>query len=255
MIGMETKIDTVANNLANMNTTGFKKQRCNFEDLFYDHLRYPGIQDTIGEFTATGISVGLGTKVSSIQSNFKQGAFEVTERELDVAIAGDGFFRVTDPYTGNQLYTRAGNFSLNPNGNMVLGSGSTGYVLEPAITIPADATQVEIADNGEVWIQQPPALELQSVGQIELTKFINPEGLLRLGENLFQQTDSSGPPIDGNPGDNEFGTLKQRSLEMSNVEPVNELIDMITTQRAYELNSQVVKTGDELLQTVTTIKR
>jgi len=254
MIGMETKLNTVAHNLANMETTAFKKQRCNFEDLFYDHLKYPGLEYE-GDFTATGISVGVGTRVSSIQTQFQQGAHNQTDRPLDVAIQGEGFFRVTDPFSGDTVYTRAGNFSRAEDGRIVLGSGHTGRALEPEITIPNDVTMIQIQESGEVFVQQPPDTTLTSVGRIGLAIFPNPEGLLRLGENLFAETDASGAPTDGEPGDVGFGFLKQNALEMSNVEPVNELIDMITSQRAFELNSKVTQTGDEILQTVISIKR
>lgn len=255
MIGMETKLNTVAHNLSNMETTAFKKQRCNFEDLFYDHLKYPGLEDTDGAFTATGISIGVGTRVSSIQTQFRQGAHNQTDRPLDVAIQGEGFFRVNDPFTGETLYTRAGNFSRAEDGRIVLGSGHTGRAIDPEINIPEDATAVQIHESGEVFVVQPPESNLTSVGRIGLATFPNPEGLLRLGENLFAETDASGAPIEGEPGDAGFGVLKQNALEMSNVEPVNELIDMITSQRAFELNSKVTQTGDEILQTVISIKR
>ena len=255
MIGMETKLNTVAHNLANMETTAFKKQRCNFEDLFYDHLKYPGLEDTDGAFTATGISIGVGTRVSSIQTQFQQGSHNQTDRPLDVSIAGEGFFRVRDPFTGETVYTRAGNFSRAEDGRIVLGSGHTGRALDPEITIPEDATAIQIHDSGKVSVIQPPDTTTTSVGRIGLAIFPNPEGLLRLGENLFAETDASGAPIEGEPGDAGFGKLKQNSLEMSNVEPVNELIDMITSQRAFELNSKVTQTGDEILQTVISIKR
>ncbi len=255
MLGMEQKLNTVAHNLANMETTAFKKQRCNFEDLFYDNWRYPGSQDVNGEFTGTGIQIGLGVRVTSVQSHMRQGGFNETNRTMDVAIAGDGFFRVTDPFSGEILYTRAGNFSVNPNGAIVLGSSHTGRLVEPQITIPEDATHVQINEDGSVWVAQAGNTQLQRVGDFQLSTFINPEGLLRLGENLFQETDASGPPTDGTPGLNGLGTVKQYMIEMSNVQPVVELIDMITSQRAYELNSQVTRTGDEILQTVINIKR
>ena len=255
MLGMEQKLNTVAHNLANMETTAFKKQRANFEDLFYDNWRYPGSQDVQGEFTGTGIQIGLGTRVTSVQSHMRQGGFKETNRPMDVAISGDGFFRVNDPFSGEILYTRAGNFSVNPNGTLVLGSAHTGRLLDPPITIPEDATHVQINDDGTVWVAQGANPQLQQVGQFQLSTFINPEGLLRVGENLFQQTDASGPPTDGQPGLEGLGTLKQSMIEMSNVQPVVELIDMITSQRAYELNSQVTRTGDEILQTVINIKR
>lgn len=255
MLGMEQKLNTVAHNLANMETTAFKKQRCNFEDLFYDNWRYPGSQDRNGEFTGTGIQIGLGTRVTSVQSHMRQGGFKETNRMTDVAIAGDGFFRVTDPFSGETLYTRAGNFSVNDNGTFVLGSAQTGRLIDPPITIPQDATHVQINDDGTVWVAQAGNPQLLQVGQFQLSTFINPEGLLRVGENLFQQTDASGAPIDGQPGMDGMGTVKQYMIEMSNVQPVVELIDMITSQRAYELNSQVTRTGDEILQTVINIKR
>jgi len=255
MIGMETKLNTVAHNLANMETTAFKKQRCNFEDLFYDHLKYPGLQDTSSAFTATGISIGVGTRVSSIQTQFRQGSHNETGRELDVLIAGDGFFRVRDPFTNDILYTRAGNFSRAEDGRLVLGSGHTGRALDPEINIPEDTTTIQIHDSGEVFVVQPPDSITTSVGRIGLATFVNPEGLLRVGENLFAETDASGPPIEGEPSEDGFGKLKQNALEMSNVEPVTELIDMITSQRAFELNSKVTQTGDEILQTVISIKR
>lgn len=255
MLAMEQKLNTVANNLANMETTAFKKQRCNFEDLFYDNWRYPGSQDVQGEFTATGIQIGLGTRVTSVQSQMRQGGFQETNRTMDVAIAGEGFFRVNDPFTGEVLYSRAGNFSINPNGAIVLGSAYNGRLIDPQITIPQDATEVQINEDGTVWVAQAQNTQLQQVGQFQLSTFVNPEGLLRLGENLFRQTDASGAPIDGQPGLNGVGVLKQRMLEQSNIQPVTELIDMITSQRAYELNSQVTRTGDQVLQTVINIKR
>ena len=255
MLGMEQKLNTVAHNLANMETTAFKKQRCNFEDLFYDNWRYPGSQDINGEFTGTGIQIGLGVRATSVQSHMRQGGFKETNRSMDVAIAGDGFFRVTDPFSGETLYTRAGNFSVNPNGAIVLGSAHTGRVLDPQIQIPEDAMHVQINEDGTVWVAQNSQTTLQQVGQFQLSTFINPEGLLRLGENLFKESDASGPPTDGPPGVNRMGVLKQNMIEQSNVQPVVELIDMITSQRAYELNSQVTRTGDEVLQTVINIKR
>ena len=255
MLGMEQKLNTVAHNLANMETTAFKKQRCNFEDLFYDNWRYPGSQDVQGEFTGTGIQIGLGVRVTSVQSHMRQGGFKETNRQMDVAIAGDGFFQVTDPFSGQPLYTRAGNFSVTPEGNVVLGSAHTGRLIEPPITIPQDATHVQINEDGTVWVAQGTNPQLQQVGQFQLATFLNPEGLLRVGENLFQQTDSSGPPNEGLPGVDGRGKVQQHMIEMSNVQPVVELIDMITSQRAYELNSQVTRTGDEILQTVINIKR
>ena len=256
MLGMEKKLNTISNNLANIETTAYKKQRCNFEDLFYDNLRYPGSQDVNGEFTATGIAIGVGTRVTSVQTDFSLGSITETGRDLDVAITGEGFFQCTDPFTAEIFYTRAGNFSLNADGTLVLGSGHTGRLVEPVITVPANTEKVQIDASGMVWVaQNGDVQQLQQIGQIELATFINPEGLLRVGENLYRETEASGVAIVNNPGINGTGMLKDQHLEMSNVMPVIELIDMITSQRAYELNSKSTQTGDQILQAVISIKR
>ncbi len=254
MAAMETKLDVIANNLANIETTAFKRGRPNFEDLFYRHEPMPGAEDPSGQYTATGSSIGLGSRVSSIQTEFKQGAFQVTERELDVAIEGRGFFKVLDP-SGEIVYTRSGNFSVNANGELVMGSANTGRLLEPSIVIPEDSTAISISPQGQVSVRQPGTPQLTQVGEIELVSFINPEGLLKLGENLYAETDASGTPIAGVPGEEGLGVLRQNVLEASNVEPVRELIDLITTQRAFELNSQAVQVGDEIMQLVANLRR
>jgi len=254
MEALETKLDVIANNMANINTTGFKKDRANFEDLFYRQYRLPGAQDSDGTITATGIEVGLGTRVSSTQANFKQGAFETTNNPLDFAIEGDGFFQVQDP-NGGFLYTRAGNFNINATGQIVLGSASNGYLLEPGITVPPEATGIVVSADGTVQYSTQGSTTLSSLGQLQLAKFVNPDGLLKLGENLYQKTDASGDEATGNPGQDGFGSVRQGFLEASNVEPVNELIDLITTQRAFELNSQVVQAGDQIMQIVANLRR
>jgi len=255
MTAMETKLDVIANNLANMETTAFKADRANFEDLFYRHMKYPGVQDMSGQYTPTGIAIGYGSRVSSVQTNFVQGAFRQTGETLDLAIEGEGFFQVLDPTSGETLYTRAGNFSITAENNLVMGSANTGRLLEPPITIPEDATDIAISAEGIVSVKQPGTVNLSEVGQIELARFINPEGLLKLGENLYAETDASGTALTGNPGQDGMGVIRQNALEASNVEPVKELIDLITTQRAFELNSQCVQVGDEVLQVVTNLKR
>lgn len=254
MTALETKLDTIANNLANMETTSYKRSRANFEDLFYRHEKMPGAEDSAGQRTAVGISIGLGTRVSSIQTDFKQGAFKQTGNALDVAIEGPGFFKVMDP-TGEVLYTRSGNFSINANGQIVLGSAETGRLLEPPIVIPSDAEAIVISPEGRVSVRQPNTTALSQVGQIELVTFLNPEGLLKMGETLYAETDASGTALTGNPGQSGFGVLRQNTLEASNVEPVAELIDLITTQRAFELNSQVVQAGDQIMQLVANLRR
>ncbi len=249
MQALETKLDVIANNLANVNTTGFKKGRVNFEDLFYRQELMPSQE------TATGTSIGLGTRVSSIQTDHKQGAFQQTGNALDVAIEGNGFFEVLDPLSQELLYTRSGNFGINANGTLVLGSALSGRPLQPAITIPADATNISIRQNGEVFYQQAGQNTLTSAGNIGMVNFINPQGLVKLGENLFRASDASGSAINGEPGNDGLGVLVQNALEASNVEPVQELIDLITTQRSFELNSQAVKAGDEVLQQIANLRR
>lgn len=253
MQAMETKLDVIANNLANINTTGFKKGRANFEDLFYRHYVQPGASD--GQLrAATGTSVGLGTRVSSIQTDFKQGAFQDTGNALDVAIEGSGFFQVQD-VDGTFLYTRSGNFSVNADGVLVLGSATAGRIVQPQINIPVEATGVSIQYNGEVMYTTAGQSEPQSAGRLQIATFINPEGLLKHGENLFQETDASGGNQLGDPGNEGRGLLKQNALEASNVEPVQELIDLITTQRSFELNSQAVQAGDQVLSLIANLRR
>jgi len=254
MSALETKLDVVANNLANVETTAFKRSRANFEELLYRHLKMPGTQDSAGQYTPVGISVGLGTRVAGTQGEFAQGALQQTDRELDVAIEGRGFFQVTDP-DGNIYYTRAGHLSKNANGDLVVGSAHTGRLLEPPITIPQDATAVSIGSEGIISVRQPGSQTLTQVGQVELAYFINPEGLLRLGESLFAETDASGAPILANPGQDGLGRLQQGALAASHVQPVHELIDLIKTQRAFELNSEAVKVGDEMMQAVANMRR
>jgi flagellar basal-body rod protein FlgG len=189
-----------------------------------------------------------------VQSEFVQGSFKQTGGQLDVAIEGPGFFQVMDP-NGMTYYTRAGNFSKNANGNLVLGSANMGRLLQPPITIPPDAIEISISPEGMVSVRQPGSQNMSQIGQIELAMFVNPQGLLKLGENLYAETDASGAPTLGNPGQDGLGLLRQNSLEASNVEPVHELIDLITTQRAFELNAQAVKAGDEMMQTVANLRR
>ena len=254
MESLQTKLDVIANNLANVNTTSFKRDRANFEDLFYRQEAYPGAADAAGGRTAVGTHIGMGARVSSVQSDFGQGSLSQTGRPLDVAIEGDGFFQVTDP-SGATLYTRAGNFSINANNQLVLGSAQTGRLVEPNITIPQDYTALQIAPDGRVLVRQGTQTTLNEVGQINLATFVNPQGLVKKGENLYAQTDASNTPTLGPPGQVGVGILRQSTLELSNVEPVQELIDLITTQRAFELNSQAVQAGDQVLQLIANLRR
>ncbi len=255
MSSMETKLEVTANNLANLDTVAFKSGRANFEDLLYRHEKMPGAEDSAGNYTATGISVGLGSRVSSVQGDFEQGAFKTTNRALDVTIEGAGFFQVIDPSTGDTYYTRAGNFDKNADGYFVMGSANTGRLIEPPIEIPPDTTEIVISAEGIVSVRQPGSQKLTQVGEFELAYFVNPDGLLRLGENLYAETDASGPPVLGPPGQDGMGRLQQGSLESSNVKPVHELINLITTQRAFELNSKAVQVGDDMMQIVANLRR
>lgn len=255
MDALQTKLDVIANNLANVNSTAFKRDRTNFEDLFYRQERLPGVIDASGQYTPVGIHVGLGSRVQSVQADFTQGAFQTTNGELDLAIEGDGFFQVIDPSSGQFRYTRSGNFTRNNNGDIVLASAMTGRLLQPQITLPQDTVHVVIGSNGQVSIQQAGSPQLTQLGQIQLAKFINPQGLLKVGENLYQETDASGAALLTNPGIDGVGVLRQNALESSNVEPVRELVDLITTQRAFELNSQAVQAGDQILQLISNLRR
>jgi len=255
MEAMQTKLDVIANNLANINTTAFKKDRANFEDLLYRTEVFPGVQDASQTPTAVGTQVGLGVRMSSTQTDQRQGTLQPTGRDLDIAIEGNGFFRVINPTNQQNMYTRAGNFNINADGNLVVGSAQVGRMLDPPIAIPQDASAIVINGSGEVLVRLPGQSELAPQGQIELANFINPDGLLKVGENMFELTDASGPEQLGTPGTDGLGGLQQRSLEASNVEPVQELIDLITTQRAFELNSQAVQAGDQIMQNISNLRR
>jgi flagellar basal-body rod protein FlgG len=253
---LSTRIDVVANNLANAETTAFKRSRVNFEDLMYLTLKQPGTQTQSGEISPAGIFVGLGTRISNTQLDLEQGSLERTDRPLDVGIEGTGFFKVKvlDTIGDGTAYTRNGNFFVNNDGELVLGMGD-GYKLVPAITIPPDATDVSISQDGNISVIRAGQQDPTNVGQLELTTFVNPQGLKLLGGSLYQETNASGEPITGNPGENGTGTILQGFLETSNVDPVKELVTLIKTQRAFELNSQSIQTADQALQTVANLRR
>jgi flagellar basal-body rod protein FlgG len=255
MESLQSKLNVIANNLANVNTTGFKSDRANFEDLFYRHEILPGSQDAASNYTPTGTQIGLGVRMQSTQTSFIQGAFQETGQPLDVAIEGRGFLRVLDPVTSTPLFTRAGNLSINANGNLVVGSAQTGRLVDPPVQIPQDATGITISADGRVFYQQPGNTQLQQANQIQMALFQNPEGLMKLGENLYVDTVASGQAIQSTPGTQGLGVLRQGFLELSNVEPVRELIDLITTQRSFEMNSQVIDAGNTILQTITNLAR
>jgi flagellar basal-body rod protein FlgG len=259
MSAMETKLDVIANNLANVQTTAFKQSRVNFEDLLYRNETLPGALDSSQQRTSTGVAIGTGTKVESTQMNLSQGNLTATGNALDVAIQGPGFFQVQDP-SGNLYYTRAGNFALNPDGKLCVGSASIGRLVNPQspITIPQGATNIQISPEGLVTYlpaNSGSSNAATQAGQITLALFMNPQGLLQMGENLYGETESSGTPQLANPAQQGRGTLVQNNLEASNADPVQSLIDLITTQRSFEFNSQMINAGDQILQLVANLRR
>ncbi len=253
---LSTEIDVIANNLANVNTTGFKSSRANFEDLIYQEKAQPGVENANGDHRPAGLFVGLGTRISNTQFDFSIGSPVDTGRQLDVMIDGNGFFQVSIlPEIGDGTgYTRAGNFFVNRDGDVVLGN-SDGPRMEPNINIPQDTLRIEISADGNVSAFLPGQVEPSNVGQIQLTSFVNPNGLKSIGGNLYVESAASGPPIQGNPGEGTFGTVLQRFLESSNVDPVRELVSLIKTQRAFEMNSQSIQAADEALQVIGNLRR
>jgi flagellar basal-body rod protein FlgG len=248
---LSTEIDVISNNLANAETNGFKGQRVNFEDLYYQTLKQPGTTSGTGDISPSGIFVGLGTRISNTQLDLTQGSMQNTNRDLDIGIQGTGFFRVQVLSTlgDGTAYTRNGNFFINDQGQMVVGMGD-GYKLVPPITIPTGITNITISQDGIVTGMKPGAAVSTQIGQIQLTQFVNPQGLNQLGGSLFQETQASGPHVDSKPGEAGSGQLLQNYLEASNVDPTTELVSLIKTQRAFELNSQSIKTANEALQTI-----
>ncbi len=253
---LSTRIDVVANNLANADTTAFKRQRVNFEDLMYLTLKQPGAQNASGELSPAGIHVGLGVRVSNTQLDLEQGSPENTGRQLDVAISGQGFFRLKiDPSIGDGMaYTRNGNFFVNNENQLVLGLGD-GYRLDPPVEIPPNSTEINISQAGVIQVLRAGQIEKETVGEIQLFNFVNPNGLHLLGSSMYQETDSSGTAIESRPGENGLGQTLQGFLESSNVDPVKELVTLIKTQRAFELNSQSIQTADQALQTIGNLRR
>lgn len=250
----EFQLDTIANNLANAGTTAFKKSRANFEDLFYQHLKIPGIADAGGQYTGVGNSVGLGARVQSTQVDQQQGSLLDTKEPLDLSVVGQGFFKVDDT-SGNQLYTRAGNFTLNANGQVILASADRGRPLSPNISIPQGSKNISISSDGVITALLPGATTPSEIGRMTLTTFPNPQGLIQVGENLFMQSLASGVPIDGTPAQNGVGQIRQGYLESSNVEPVREIVQLIRTQRNFEMNGQVLQASDQILQLVANLRR
>ena len=251
MLGMQTQIDTTANNIANVNTIGFKKSRAEFADLMYKVMEYAGTSTSDVTKSPTGIEVGLGSRPTAINKIFSEGSLKQTDNQLDIAITGNGFFKLELP-DGTEVYSRNGAFKVDQDGTMV---NSDGYKLSPEIVIPPDAISITIGTDGTITAVQPGQVEATVIGQIQTTNFINPAGLHSTGDNLYMETDSSGQPVEGIPGVDGLGILRQGFVELSNVELVVELTDLITGQRAYDSNSKVITTSDEMLQTTNNLKR
>ncbi|PKY11237.1 flagellar basal body rod protein FlgG [Acidithiobacillus marinus] len=241
--GEQTKMDVIANNLANVNTTGFKQSRAVFQDLLYQNLRQPGAQSSQTTQYPSGLQLGTGVRVMSTERLMTQGNLTQTGNALDVGINGQGFFQIMQP-NGTIAYSRDGTFQMNNQGQLV---NSNGYLLQPPVTIPPNAQSITIGNDGTVSVVLPGQAQPQQVGTIQLANFINPTGLQSIGDNLYLQTGSSGAPQTGQPTLNGLGSVQQGYLESSNVNVVSELVDMIATQRAYEINSKAVSTSDSML--------
>jgi flagellar basal-body rod protein FlgG len=251
MQAQTVQIDIIANNLANVNTSGFKRSRADFQDLLYESLRQPGSSSSSGTQVPTGIQVGHGTRMVAAQKIFVQGDYQHTQNELDLAIEGDGFFQITQP-NGDIAYSRTGAFKLDSQGRIVT---SDGFAIEPQITIPLDSISVSVGTDGTVSVIQAGQTSATDVGAIQLASFVNPAGLKSIGRNLFTPTAASGEAKVGDAGSEGFGTLSQGYLEMSNVSVVDEMVNMITAQRAYEINSKAIQAADEMLQMANGVKR
>ncbi len=251
MLAQQMNVDVISNNIANMTTTGFKRQRVDFKDLIYQNINKPGAQSSdISTILPSGLQLGLGVKIGSVYKIHEQGALQLTENPLDLAITGRGLFQVELP-NGETAYTRSGIFQVNDNGEIVT---TQGFRIEPNIVVPQNALSIEINQNGEVFADLPGQVALQNLGQITLANFINPAGLESIGDNLFLETEASGNPQVNNPGVNNAGLIRQGALENSNVNVVEEITTLITAQRAYEMNSNIIRTSDDMMQVVSQLR-
>lgn len=245
MLAQQTNVETIANNLANMNTTGYKAQRAAFQDLLYQTVQAPGAQTSdTGTLSASGIQLGAGVRTAAVYRMIKNGDLKSTSNPYDMAVNGAGYFRIQMP-DGTDSYTRDGNFQLSSSGQLVT---QQGYTVQPGISIPSTATAVTVSSTGLVQATIPGQVALQSVGQLELTRFPNEAGLKALGDNLYSETTSSGSPQAGVPGSTGYGTIQQYFLETSNVDAVSEVTNLISAQRAYEMNSKVITAADTMMQ-------
>ncbi|MDX9730604.1 MAG: flagellar basal-body rod protein FlgG [Bdellovibrionales bacterium] len=250
MQAQQTNMDVIANNLANVSTTGFKKSRAEFEDLMYQTQKEPGAVSGLNSISPTGVQTGLGVRTASIQKDFEIGAGKITKNALDVQIEGPGFFAV-QLADGQVGYTRDGQFKKDPAGRIV---DKNGNALQPEIVIPQNAQGVDIAPNGQVSVTVAGSMLPQPIGQIQVVNFVNPAGLRAMGKNIFMPSGASGLPAQGLPGQNGIGELAQGQVEASNVNIVDEMVNMITAQRAYETNSKVIQASDQMLQSVNQLR-
>jgi len=250
MQAQQNNMDVIANNMANVTTTGFKKSRAEFEDLLYQTNKEPGARTGLNSVSPNGVQFGLGVRTTAVNKDFAIGSPKITNRAFDVMIEGNGFFPVQKS-DGQIAYTRAGSLDRDTSGRLV---DQNGNVLQPEITIPPNATGLEISPSGQVSVLTGNNTLPEVVGQIELVNFVNPAGLKAIGKNLFMPSGSSGQPVQGQPGQNGFGQLAQNQLEASNVNIVDEMVNMITAQRAYETNSKVIQGADQMLQAVNQLK-
>ncbi|MBL8066371.1 MAG: flagellar basal-body rod protein FlgG [Chthonomonadaceae bacterium] len=251
MVAQQTNLDVIANNLANANTNGFKSQRAEFQDLMYQTFRASGAASGGDAKLPAAAQVGLGSRFAATSTNFSYGSIQATGNPFDVAINGEGFFKVTLP-DGSTAYTRDGSFKPDANGLLVTNDG---YPVDPQLTVPTGAQAVTIAANGTVTAVLPGANDPQPIGNITLAVFPNPAGLTRVGQNLYKSGGGSGDPVDSTPGEQGTGSLQQRFLEGSNVQIVEEMVRMISAQRSYEINSKAIQTADDMLGTLNSLKR
>lgn len=251
MGAQQVNIDVIANNLANVNTTGFKKSRLNFQDMMYQRLKQPGTPNAQGAQIPIGVEIGHGTKVSATQKIFSKGSLQNTGNSLDLLIEGDGFFQVMRP-DGTTAFTRDGSWKQDSTGRVVT---SDGYPIQPEIFIPQDAIEISITSDGTVSVQIAGGNQPQQLGQMQLARFSNPAGLNSVGRNLFEASTASGYPMVNNPGAAGYGTIVQDFLEMSNVQVVEEMVNMIAAQRAYEVNAKAIQAADSMLGTATQLRR
>lgn len=245
MKAQQRYVDNISHNLANVNTTGFKASRIDFQDLLYNTIVAPGTETVQGYVSPTGLQIGTGVREVATTKLFRQGTPQSTGNQYDMAIEGHGFFQVADPVTGEPLYTRDGSLRPNAQGQLVTASG---YLLNPQITLPDGATEVRVGNDGAVQVTTSTGGTPQVVGQVQLVRFLNPAGLLSLGQNLYAETAASGAPTTGIPGSTGFGRLVQYHLEGSNVDVVSEMVNLIIAQRAYEINSRGIRVSDAMLE-------